>query len=71
MKSRKLTKSEKALLEVLIHEILNSLPDVAINKKVRKLLETWVKENDLHPEQCITIRPTEEELIEFHEKYGK
>jgi hypothetical protein len=47
----KLTRIEKAMFEIFIHEIRDLNP----NKEIRGLLDTWVKENDLHPEKVETV----------------
>ncbi len=47
-----LSRKEKALLELLIAEIKDALPDV---KRVEELLDSWVKANDLHPERVERI----------------
>lgn len=47
----KLTKREKALLEILIAEILELNP----NESIKKLLENWITANDLHPERVQTL----------------
>lgn len=52
MKTMKLTKREKALLSIIIHEVLGLNP----NKKIRELLQSWVSTNDLHPEDVETGR---------------
>jgi hypothetical protein len=39
------------MFEILIHEIRELKP----NKKIAELLDGWVKENDLHPENVETV----------------
>lgn len=51
IKDVKLTKIEKAMLEILIHEIRELKP----NRRIEELLDTWVKENGLHPENVETV----------------
>jgi len=73
IKTIKFTKREKTLLEILIHEIQETLTfcEPECYDKINTILHSWIKANDLHPEQCITVRPTEKELKEFHEKFGR
>jgi len=55
-KRMSLTRREKAFLELLIREVQDALPDVASNRKVKNLLESWVKANDLHPEKVSIVK---------------
>jgi rubrerythrin len=50
----RLSEETTAALEILIAEIYDLNP----NKKIRRLLESWVKANGLHPEKVQTIHVT-------------
>ena len=55
-------KAEKALLEIIIREVKDSMNQTGINKpinnfqaleRIDKLLQTWIDANDLHPEKVV------------------
>lgn len=56
MQNLKMTKREKALLTILIAEI-HGCQDM---EGVKAITESWVKANDLHPEEVETL--TEEQM---------
>lgn len=45
---RGLSATEKAVLEMLISDIQEALPDA---DRVREVLKSWIEANDLHPER--------------------
>lgn len=57
IKDIKLTVREKALLEIIIHEVKEVLPD---SNKVMEVLDCWIKANNLHPEKVNTLKDLEE-----------
>jgi len=66
LENLKLTSREKALLEILIHEIQGAL--VGGKRQVKRLLITWIEANDLHPENVQTM--TIKAFLEYLEKEG-
>ena len=60
---RVLTPNERGLLEILISEIQETLPQG--EGKVKEVLQEWIKVNDLHPENVRSMTPEE-----FNQEFG-
>jgi hypothetical protein len=58
-----LTPNERGLLEILISEVQETLPQG--EGKVTELLQRWVNANDLHPENVRSLTPEE-----FNREFG-
>ena len=64
-KPKEISEETKATLEVLIHEIQQIIKAKkvsplthALTFELEILLDSWIKANNLHPEQVITINST-------------
>ncbi len=59
-KSKSLNEETKATLEILIHEIQEILnfPYLRVSQleyRLNSLLDSWIRGNELHPEEVMTI----------------
>jgi hypothetical protein len=69
-KIRDLNPTSKACIEVFIKEIQdildssNCTSEVWLKTELEELLDSWIKGNDLHPENCMTVTTDY-----FHEKW--
>jgi len=65
----KMSADTKSALEILIHQILRIVNEVnypvsstqagAAFDKIKRLLRSWVRANDLHPERVISLKAGE------------
>lgn len=70
-----LSRREKAVLNILIHEVQEILKEPGEStpklEKIEQLLNSWIRANDLHPEQVETLTTEEAErqfCIKLEEK---
>ena len=56
-----MNKGTKAIVEILIKELLeilegsNCIGEFPLKSRIQSLLQSWIKRNDLHPEEVQTI----------------
>jgi len=63
-----ITPETKAVLSILVKEIgeiLDGYPPSEAVPKVRELLDSWIKANDLYPEEVEAYRPEEQDGTAF------
>jgi DNA replication initiation complex subunit (GINS family) len=62
-KSEALTPDERGILELLINDIQEALPQG--EAKVNEVLKTWITVNDLHPDEVRSLT-----VEEFNREFG-